>query len=474
MHNYVNISPKEQSRFAKAMQGGIIYFIGIGGIGMSALAKYFFEKGCTISGYDKTRTALTIVMENMGIAIQYGADTERYSKDADIIIYTPAIPKDQPALVYYKAHAYTMLKRSQVLGLITIDSTNICVAGTHGKTTVSTMISHLLVDTGYGCNAFLGGISVNYNTNFISSSNNVCVIEADEYDRSFLQLSPSIAVVTSMDADHLDIYGTAEAMEDAFIQFTGQIQPFGLLVAKYGLKRIAPLDNAIRLTYHLNDPEADVYAKDIKVQNGSYLFDVVIQNTLIENVLLNVGGLHNVENVIAAIAIADHLNIERTKIKAAVARYKGVKRRFEYIIAPKNNRQIVMVDDYAHHPAELDALLSGAASLFADRKIILVFQPHLYSRTRDFAAAFSASLSKADQVILLPIYPARELPVEGVHSEMLLKQITAPEKIVLTREAFLDWVKNELCADSEDKVLLMAGAGDIDLLLQPVKELLEA
>jgi UDP-N-acetylmuramate--alanine ligase len=475
VNNYVNISTQDQNNFAKAMQGGVVYFIGIGGIGMSALAKYFLQQGAIVSGYDKTQTEMTIGLEKSGIKIHYTEQTETIPKNAAIVIYTPAIPATHQELIYYKTNNYTLLKRSQVLGLLTQHTINICVAGTHGKTTVSTMISHLLQHTGYGCNAFLGGISVNYNTNFLSSTNeNVSVIEADEYDRSFLQLAPNMAVVTSMDADHLDIYGTEQEMENAFIQFTKQIQSNGLLVVKYGLKRINELEATYKYTYHLKDTNANVYAKNLVVENGGYRFDVQINDLLIENVLLNVGGLHNVENAIAAITIANHLQINMNKIKQAVQDYKGVKRRFEYIIAPTNTKQLVMIDDYAHHPTELNALLTGAISLFPNRKKIIVFQPHLYSRTRDFANAFSTSLSMADEVILLPIYPARELPIEGVNSDMLLANITIEKKRVLSKENFLTWVKNDLKNNSDNVLLLMAGAGDIDLLLQPVKEILIA
>jgi UDP-N-acetylmuramate--alanine ligase len=470
--NNTNISITTQAQFAKAMQGGVVYFIGIGGIGMSALARYFVKNGAFVSGYDKTKTDLTHELEAEGMAIHYVDDVNSIPKNADIIVYTPAVPKDHAELNFYKNNEYTLLKRSQVLGLLTQHSFNICVAGTHGKTTVSTITSHLLQHTGYGCNAFLGGIAVNYNTNFLSSDNNTCVIEADEYDRSFLQLYPNVAVITSMDADHLDIYGTAAAMEEAFIQFSAQIQEKGLLVAKYGLKRFDELKGDHKYSYHLNDPNATCYAKNITVQKGSYQFDVVINDTIIENVLLNVGGLHNVENTIAAITIAHHLKIDTQKIKAAVADYKGVKRRFEYIIPPTSTNEIVMIDDYAHHPTELTALVTGVVSLFGDRKKVMVFQPHLFTRTRDFANGFAESLSKVDELILLPIYPARELPIDGVNSEMLLVNIAAASKQVMSKEQLLDWVKTELKNRKEPTVFIMAGAGDIDLLLKPIKEIL--
>lgn len=472
MNNYINISNQDQNNFDNAMQGGVVYFVGIGGIGMSALAKYFMHIGATVSGYDRTRTTLTMDLEEQGISIHYQEDLTAIPKNIDIVIYTPAIPKEHKELLFFREKKNTLLKRSQVLGLLTRHSQNICVAGTHGKTTVSTMVSHLLQQSGYGCNAFLGGISTNYNTNFLSSDNNVCVIEADEYDRSFLQLSPSIAVVTSMDADHLDIYGTAEALEDAFIQFTKQIQQNGLLVAKFGMPRILDLQATNKYTYHLNNAQADSYAKNITVQNGGYQFDMVLKGQLIENVLLNVGGLHNIENAIAAITIANHLQIDMEKIKIALAAYKGVKRRFEYHIALNGTNDVVMIDDYAHHPTELHALLNGVHSLFPNRKKVVVFQPHLFTRTRDFATAFSESLSLADEVVLLPIYPARELPIEGVTSGMLLDKITSKEKMVLEKEAFITWVKEDFKSNSKDCVLIIAGAGDIDLLLEPIKNIL--
>jgi UDP-N-acetylmuramate--alanine ligase len=447
-----------------------IYFIGIGGIGMSALARYFQSRGAAVSGYDKTATDLTKELEASGMDIHYYEDVDIIPKEAELVVYTPAVPAAHAELLYYQQNGYTVLKRSEVLGLITQHAQNICVAGTHGKTTISAMVGHLLRHSGYGGNAFLGGISVNYDTNFWSSEKNTCVIEADEYDRSFLRLNPDVAVITAMDADHLDIYGTEEAMEEAFIQFSGKIKPGGLLISKYGLKRQADLVAAHKKTYHLQNTAADVYSADIRIQNGGYLFHVHIDGAVIENVSLNIGGLHNIENVLAAITVAHHLGIEIEAIKAAVADYKGVKRRFEYLLPPAGNRP-VLIDDYAHHPEELKALISGARSLFADKKIAIVFQPHLYTRTRDLAAGFAQSLDLADEVILLPIYPARELPIEGVGSEMIMEQMQNPHKKVLQKEALLDEVADRF-AKMENIVLLMAGAGDIDLLLTPVKNIL--
>lgn len=444
---------------------GSIYFIGIGGIGMSALARYFNSKKIKVSGYDKTETELTKQLIKEGIAIHYEDDVALIDREAQLVIYTPAIPQNHKELNHYRQNTYTIAKRSEVLGAITNTLFNICVAGTHGKTTTSTMLAHILTHSGYGCNAFLGGIAVNYNSNFWSSNGNTCVIEADEYDRSFLQLNPDIAIIGSMDPDHLDIYGTAENMEQAFIDFSHKIKPGGLLLSKYGLKRHTDLNNSHHLTYVVGNKKADIYAQNIIVNNGSYRFDVIIKNESFKNVVLNMGGEHNIENAIAAMAVAHHLKIDGEKIKAAIESFRGVKRRFEYII--KNERRI-LIDDYAHHPGELAALLSGTRSLFPGKKCTIIFQPHLYSRTRDFVSGFAKSLDLADEIILLPIYPARELPIAGVNSEMIMDEMEKPYKQVLSKEELLEWVKR-----NESEVLITAGAGDIDLLVEPIKNIME-
>jgi UDP-N-acetylmuramate--alanine ligase len=441
-----------------------VYFLGIGGIGMSALARYFNTNGVAVSGYDKTETVLTKKLAAEGIAIHFEDNIEFIDKAAELVIYTPAVPKDHKELNYFLENNYNLLKRSEVLGAITNSTYNICIAGTHGKTTTSTMVAHILRHSGYGCNAFLGGIAVNYNSNFWASKKNVSVVEADEYDRSFLKLSPDVAIISSMDPDHLDIYGTAENMEQAFIDFSARIKPGGLLLSKYGLKRTDDLKATEHLTFHLQNENASVYAANIKMIRGSYQFDVVMQYWEIKDVVLNMGGLHNIENMIAAIAVAHYLEIDNDKIRKAVAAFKGVKRRFEYII--KNDEQ-VMVDDYAHHPEELRALLSGAKDLFPEVKCTVIFQPHLYSRTNDFADGFAETLDLADEVILLPIYPARELPMEGVNSEMILDKMKIKNKQVLDKAAVLDWVK-----ENKIELLITAGAGDIDTLVEPIKRIL--
>lgn len=450
-----------------------VYFIGIGGIGMSAIARFFNEKGVKVSGYDKTVTSLTSQLEAEGIKVHYKEDVDSIPKDVQLVVYTPAIPREHKEYQYYLQNGYSVVKRSDVLQIITQSSLNICVAGTHGKTTISTITGHLLRHSGYGCNAFLGGIAVNYNSNFWPSGNNVCVVEADEYDRSFHKLSPDIAVITAMDADHLDIYGTAEAMEEAFVEFTAKIKEGGWLISKYGLKRTKDLKATHHITYHLNNEDADVHAKNLKVENGTYLFDVVVKDWLLNDVRLNIGGLHNIENALAAIAVAHILKIDDAKIREAVAAFKGVKRRFEYVIAP-GEADVVMIDDYAHHPEELRALITGARSLFDNRKMVLVFQPHLFTRTRDLADGFAEVLDTADEVILLPIYPARELPIEGVSSEMILNRMKLEDKQVMTKEQLRSSVQ-KLVVDNTNKggvVFITAGAGDIDAMLNELKELI--
>lgn len=451
-----------------------VYFIGIGGIGMSALARYFTSIGAEVSGYDKTSTPLTVQLAAEGIAIHYEDNVSLAPKDVQLVVYTPAVPKDHSELNYYRQNGYEVMKRSEVLGIISNSSFNICVGGTHGKTTITTMIAHLLRHTGYGCNAFLGGISVNYDTNFWSNARNVCVIEADEYDRSFLRLSPDIAIISAMDADHLDIYGTEEALQDAFVAFGAKVKKGGLLLNKFGLKRGKELTADQHLVYSLQNEGADIYAANIRMMNGSYEFDVLLRDDRIENVVLHMGGMHNVENAVAAIAVAHHLGIAREKIKAAVEAFRGVKRRFEYIV---KNKELVFIDDYAHHPEELKALIGGAKSLFSGRKCTVIFQPHLFSRTRDLADEFAASLDMADEVILLPIYPARELPVEGVSSEMILERMKKENKRVLGREALLQYMKAQWgpAINKEfGELLVTAGAGDIDALVQPIKKIVSS
>ncbi len=442
-----------------------VYFIGIGGIGMSALARFFNEKGCKVSGYDRTATPLTRQLEAEGIAVHYEENLELINKNAELVVYTPAIPAEQAELVWYRDNNYKVVKRSDVLQEITKDAFSVCIAGTHGKTTITSMVAHILRHSGVGCNAFLGGIAVNYNSNYWGYPGNTVVVEADEYDRSFLKLFPNIAVLTSLDADHLDIYGTHEAMVEAYVQFTGNIKPDGVLVHKHGLPKSSAFKGDFKLTYSASNDFADVYAKNIIMRNGTYTFDVAGRGVSLQEVHLNIGGLHNVENCIAAIAVAKKMDVEDEDIKAAVADYKGVKRRFEYIF---RNDKVVYIDDYAHHPQELQMLIQSAKSLFPGKKVNVIFQPHLYSRTRDLADGFAHSLDLADNVILMDIYPARELPMEGITSQMVMDKMINENKHVLSRDSVLRFVES-----GQYDVLITAGAGDIDKLVEPIKQILE-
>jgi UDP-N-acetylmuramate--alanine ligase len=447
-----------------------VYFIGIGGIGMSAIARFFHANGIKVSGYDRSESGLVHELEAEGIPVHFEEKTEYIPKDVDLVVYTPAIPTDHKELDFYQKNGYRVMKRSDVLQMITESSFNICVAGTHGKTTITTMIAHLLRNSGYGCNAFLGGISVNYGTNFWSSEKNVCVVEADEYDRSFLKLSPDIAVISAMDPDHLDIYGTAQAMEQAFIDFSHKVKPGGLLLSKFGLRRGKDLTAGKHQTYSLQNETADAFAENIRMKNGSYEFDVVTNQHRLENIKLHMGGMHNVENAVAAISVASSLEIKEGKIKAAIEGFKGVKRRFEYII---KNQWLVFIDDYAHHPAELRAVILGARSLFKELKCTVIFQPHLYTRTRDLASGFAESLNLADQVFLLPIYPARELPIAGVSSSMIADKMDEGKAVVCSKKELLDIIDDMVIYKDDLEVIITAGAGDIDLLVEPIKKILE-
>ncbi len=462
-----------------------VYFIGIGGIGMSALARYFLAKGVHVGGYDKTETQLTKELVKEGVSINYTDDINAIPKNAELIVYTPAIPKEHTGLIYYQQNGYSVVKRSDVLAAITSEGFNICVAGTHGKTTISSMIAHILRDSGFGCNAFLGGISTNYSTNFWSQketggeAKEISVVEADEYDRSFLKLSPDIAVISSMDADHLDIYGDETKMQDAFVAFGNKVKENGLLIIKKGLKRTKDINTKNKWNYSLQNDAATVFAKDIQIHEGGYYFNVHLPELIISGLKLNVGGMHNVENMLAAIAVANKLEIDEEKIKNAVASYTGVNRRFEYIIPPTVQERggyilPVFIDDYAHHPEELKALLKSTRSLFPQRKITVIFQPHLFTRTRDFKSEFADSLSLADQVLLLPIYPAREKPIEGVSSEIIFSEINVEKKII-EKEALVDWMKTYVQTINKEfgEVIITAGAGDIDALVAPLKHIIQ-
>jgi UDP-N-acetylmuramate--alanine ligase len=446
MHNQFNISS--------------VYFIGIGGIGMSAQARYFKSLGATVGGYDRAATPLTRQLEEEGIAVHYTEDISAIPKTVDCVVYTPAIPANHAELLYYQTNGYRVVKRSDVLQWITENTFNICIAGTHGKTTVSTMVAHILRHSGYGCNAFLGGIAANYGTNFWSSEKAVAVIEADEYDRSFLKLSPDIAVITAVDPDHLDIYGTAEEVEKAFVEFSTKIKEGGCLIRQSGIHTSIPFQSNNSITYSSHQNTARVFATNIRLNQGTYCFDIAGELFNLENVSLTMGGRHNIENAVAAIIVAHQLGISDEAIRLAMADFRGVKRRFEY---RWNTTGKVLIDDYAHHPEELRALITGVRDMFPGERIQLVFQPHLFTRTRDLCEGFAESLDLADEVVLLPIYPARELPIEGVSSEMIAFKMNKAITHLMNREACLRWI-----ADTRPGLLVMAGAGDIDQLINDV------
>ncbi|NVK84995.1 MAG: UDP-N-acetylmuramate--L-alanine ligase [Cytophagia bacterium] len=448
-----------------------VYFVGIGGIGMSALARWFKHNGKRVSGYDRTPTELTNRLVQEGIEIHFTDDVNlidaevKDSPESSLIIYTPAIPKDHSELNWLKDNGFEVLKRSQVLGIITQNMRSVAVAGTHGKTTTSSMVVHLLKASGFDVAGFLGGISANYDTNMIlnDSSEAIAVIEADEFDRSFLTLHPEWAVVTAADADHLDIYGHKDALKDSFRDFIKKIKKEGKLFVKNELATELISDEGLNYEgYALAD--ASITAENIRFEDASFIFDYKNGEKIIEGIRLNVPGYHNVENMLAAISVSRHLGANEDSIKQAVESYRGVKRRFEFII---KRDDLVFVDDYAHHPVEITALLRSVRDLFAGKKITAVFQPHLFSRTRDFATEFSESLSLADEVILLDIYPARELPMEGVDSEMLMEGISCEEKMISSKEGLIENIKAW-----QPEVLLTIGAGDIDKLVQPIKSAL--
>jgi UDP-N-acetylmuramate--alanine ligase len=439
-----------------------VYFVGIGGIGMSAIARYFAKRGVVVCGYDKTRTNLTINLEHEGILISY-LDEEsslpvcfHENHEDTLIVYTPAIPKDAQILNYFKDKGFSLKKRSEVLGIISEGMFCIAVAGTHGKTTTSSIIAHILTDTGFGCTAFLGGITSNYNSNVLFGKNDVVVVEADEYDRSFLTLHPDIAIVTSMDADHLDIYGDESHLHESFHLFAEQLKTDGKLFVKEGL----PLNG---ITYSASTLST-LNASNIRVENGNFVFDFNDGYTSIKNLNLAMPGKHNVENAVVAIGVALSLGIHPKSIKKAIASFKGVKRRFEKHV---NNAEHIYIDDYAHHPEELKACFDAVRQLHPDKKLTVIFQPHLFTRTRDFANEFAKVLSTADDVMLLEIYPARELPIEGINSKMLLDKITTINKELCGKDLVLERIKNK-----NPELLLTVGAGDIDTLIEPLKNTL--
>ena len=443
-----------------------IYFIGIGGIGMSAIARYYNFKGLKVSGYDKTPSDLTRALESEGIDVHYEDNVSYIPEDVEntLVIYTPAIPKDMGELTYVQEKGYRVIKRSRMLGEIAEGQRCLAVAGTHGKTTTSTLLAHIFSHSGEGCSAFLGGISKNYNTNLLVSHNNVIVAEADEFDRSFLQLYPEIAVITSMDADHLDIYGDASHIHEAFKAFASQVS--GTVVVKHGLDIVKDDTKATILTYSYDNPQADFHASDIVSDEcGYFTFTLNSPYGKIENCRLGIPGWINTENAIAASAIALIYGLEPERIRKALAAFEGVKRRFDIHL---NTPSCSYIDDYAHHPKEISSAISSMRNIFPGRKLTAVFQPHLYTRTRDFAPEFAESLSMADKLILLDIYPAREEPIEGVTSEIIFDKVTLEDKVLITREQLMDYLQKEPV-----DILVTFGAGNIDRFISPITEMLK-
>ncbi|MFI5170933.1 MAG: UDP-N-acetylmuramate--L-alanine ligase [Chitinophagales bacterium] len=438
-----------------------VYFIGIGGIGMSALARYFNYLGAEVSGYDRTSTALTDQLIIEGMKIHFDDDIDQLNKVADLVIYTPAVPKDHKELNYFKSNNFPLYKRSEVLGMLSRERFTIAVAGSHGKTTVSAMTAWILKNSGYDCTAFLGGISTNFHSNFVIGDNDVLVAEADEYDRSFMRLFPNIAVITAVDSDHLEIYGTQKEVENAFVEFANKTEIGGTVVVKSGLPIIPEIREKI-WKYSLSDSTSDLFVSKYKITTGGS--DVELSNGV--RFILKYPGIHNIENAVAASSVAHLLGISNEKISTALNAFEGVYRRFEIIF---NDEKTVFIDDYAHHPEEIRMFLLSVREIYKGKKITAIFQPHLFTRSRDLADGFASSLDIADEIILLPIYPAREEPIPGITSEIILNKIKNPSKSVVSREELLVRVNS-----GSFEVICTIGAGDIDKLVKPIAETLRS
>ncbi|MBU2019703.1 MAG: UDP-N-acetylmuramate--L-alanine ligase [Bacteroidetes bacterium] len=441
-----------------------VYFLGIGGIGMSAIARYFLQHNYKVAGYDKTETELTKELIQLGAEVSYTDDLNTIpntfqDQQSTLVIRTPAVPSDHLGWNFFKENNFTILKRAELLGVLTQSYKGLAVAGTHGKTTTSTLLAHLLHHSNLRCNAFLGGISSNYKTNYISDENAIyTVVEADEFDRSFHQLSPYCSIITAMDSDHLDIYGTEEKFHQAFQEYADLINDDGILIRHLDVQLTSKCPN---ISYHLTNTTADYYLSNLSYENGCFQFDAHGPDFVWKNIVFGLPGTHNAENALACLIQGKWLGLSEEKIRAAFKTFKGVKRRFDYHL---KSEDFVYIDDYAHHPTEINALLNSIDLLYPGWKKIGVFQPHLFSRTKDFFDGFAKQLSRLDQCILLPIYPARELPIEGISSEALLKEISSNSKFVLSPNQVI----NSLEIQSKT-VLLTIGAGDIDRLVQPIK-----
>ncbi len=449
-----------------------IYFLGIGGIGMSALARYFLGRGCVVAGYDRTETELTRALSAEGMQIHYTDDVAQILPDADLIIYTPAIPKDHKEWNLLRAGAIPFKKRSEVLGIISRGMQCLAVAGTHGKTTTTTILTHILRTGGVDCTAFLGGISNDLGSNFVQGKSNWAVVEADEFDRSFLQLNPDITVINSLDPDHLDIYGSVEEMRSNYFAFAQQIKTGGHFFYQDGLSQYfdeMPIDGSkARFGINTNKKEfkEGYFAHNIAVKDGFFTFDVASPIENITDIRFTLPGRHNVQNATAAIAAAQQLGVTGAAVKAALGSFKGIHRRFEFVV---RDEKTVFIDDYAHHPEELRAAIDAARELYPNRRITGIFQPHLFSRTRDFQDGFAEVLDGLDQCILLPIYPARELPMEGIVSEIILAKMQQKNALLLQKSDVLDYVKY-----NDFEVLMTLGAGDIDKMVGEIEKILNS
>jgi len=438
-----------------------IYFVGIGGIGMSALARYFVANKKHVAGYDKTRTEITDSLEDLGIKTHFEDDIKQIdsrflNSETTLIVYTPAVPKDHKELNYFFDNGFEVLKRSTVLGEITKNTFCFAVAGTHGKTTTTSILGHLLNKCNVEVTAFLGGISQNYNSNLILSGSKVTVVEADEFDRSFLTLSPDMACITSMDADHLDIYGEAEELKKSFVEFSKKLKPNGKLFIKNGLSLKG-------ITYGIED-NADYSAINIKIRDGAYVFDVKTPSAILKNFKFNLPGRHNLSNALIALAMSVEYGIPQQQLAEALASYQGVKRRFTYQIKTDN---LVFIDDYAHHPQEINAVYQAVREMYPNKKVLAIFQPHLFSRTRDFGDDFAESLSKFDEIILMEIYPAREMPIEGITSKWLFDKIKNNNKKLIQKSKLISEIKK-----SNAQIILTIGAGDIGEEVKHIKNAL--
>ena len=436
-----------------------VYFVGIGGIGMSALARYFVANGKVVAGYDKTPSEITDSLKTLGVEVHF-EDAVKHIPEAflntenTLVVYTPAIPKNHNEFDYFKNNNYQILKRSQILGLITENTFCLAVAGTHGKTTTTSILGHLLHECNVPLTAFLGGICENYNSNLILNGTEVSVVEADEFDRSFLTLSPNFAGITSMDADHLDIYGDASELIKSFEDFSKRVKPNGKLFVRNGL----PIKG---ITYGIED-DSDYSVQNIKIENGTYVFDVKTPTTVLENLQFNLPGRHNLSNALIALAMAVEYGCPYRQLAKALASFKGVKRRFTYQIKTDN---FVFIDDYAHHPEEINAVHQAVREMYPNKKVLAIFQPHLFSRTRDFIDDFAKSLSQFDEVLLLDIYPARELPMEGVTSAWMLSKMTNKKKQLVTKAQLLQKIH-----ESDAQIVLTIGAGDIGEEVKHIKK----